>query len=95
MDKVGLVPVTYKSGKFKDMLSGERSTNEIPVEERAMVQGLIDETYAKFTNVVCTGRSQAHKLNQKEGKALASDWGKLRRWPGVVRHTGVRARFRG
>ena len=52
MDKVGLAPVTYKSGKFKDMLSGERSTNEIPPEERAMVQGLINETYQKFKNVV-------------------------------------------
>ncbi len=48
MDKVGLSPVTYKSGKFKDMLSGERSTNEIPAEERAIVQGLIDETHRKF-----------------------------------------------
>jgi protease-4 len=76
MDKVGLAPVTYKSGKFKDMLSGDRSTNEIPAEERVMVQGLIDETYAKFTNVVCVGRSQAYKKNQKEGKALATDWGK-------------------
>ena len=52
MDKVGLAPVTYKSGKYKDMLSGERSTNEIPAEEREMVQGLIDETYRKFKNVV-------------------------------------------
>ena len=25
MDKVGVAPMTYKSGKFKDMLSGERS----------------------------------------------------------------------
>jgi len=76
MDKVGLAPVIYKSGLYKDMLSGERSTNEIPAEERVMVQGLIDETYAKFTNVVCVGRSQAHKQNQKEGKVLATDWGK-------------------
>ena len=30
MDKVGLAPMTYKSGKYKDMLSGERETNEIP-----------------------------------------------------------------
>jgi protease-4 len=74
MDKVGLVPVIYKSGKFKDMLSGERGTNEIPAEERVMVQRLIDQTYAKFTNVVCVGRSQAHKQNQKEGKALVAEW---------------------
>jgi protease-4 len=75
MDKVGLAPVIYKSGKFKDMLSGERGTNEIPAEERVMVQSLIDETYAKFTNVVCVGRSQAHKQNQKEGQALIAEWG--------------------
>ena len=48
MDKVGLAPMTYKSGKFKDMLSGDRSTNEIPAEERVMVQDLIDETYGKI-----------------------------------------------
>ena len=52
MDKVGLAPVTYKSGLYKDMLSGDRSTNEIPAEERVMVQGLIDVPYQKFKNVV-------------------------------------------
>ncbi len=74
MDKVGLAPVTYKSGKFKDMLSGDRSTNEIPVEERAMVQGLIDETYQQFKGVVADGRKAAHEKNKKEGRALADDW---------------------
>jgi len=75
MDKLGLAPMTYKSGKFKDMLSGERSTNEIPAEEHAMVQALIDETYGRFTNVVCTGRSQAYQKNSKDGgQALATNW---------------------
>ena len=74
MDKVGITPVNYKTGKFKDMLSGERSTNEIPVEERAMVQGLIDETYQQFKGVVADGRKQAHKINKTEGKPLAMDW---------------------
>ena len=74
MDKVGLAPTTYKSGKFKDMLSGERATNEIPAEEHAMVQGLIDETFGKFKDVVAEGRSAAHELNKKEGKALADNW---------------------
>ncbi len=74
MDKVGLAPMTYKSGKFKDMLSGERATNEIPAEERAMVQGLIDETFEKFKDVVSDGRAAAHDLNKKEGKALADNW---------------------
>jgi protease-4 len=74
MDKVGIAPMTYKSGKFKDMLSPERSTNEIPAEEHAMVQGLIDETYQKFKNVVREGRTQAHEINKKDGKPLAPDW---------------------
>jgi protease IV len=74
MDKIGVEPDVYKSGKYKDMLSGMRATNEIPAGEHAMVQGLIDETYATFTNVVCTGRSQAHQKNGNDGKALADNW---------------------
>ncbi len=74
MDKVGIAPMTYKSGKFKDMLSGERSTNEIPAEEHAMVQALVDETYGRFTNIVCAGRTQAYQKNSKEGQALAPNW---------------------
>src|ERR1035441_6567345 len=74
MDKIGLAPMTYKSGKYKEMLSGERSTNEIPAEEHAMVQGLIDETFEKFKDVVADGRAAAHDLNKKEGKALADNW---------------------
>ncbi len=58
MDKVGIAPMTYKSGKFKDMLSGERATNEIPPEERAMVQDLIDKTYGRFKEVVADGRAR-------------------------------------
>jgi protease-4 len=74
MDKVGLAPVTYKSGLYKDMLSGDRSTNEIPAEERVMVQGLIDETYQKFKNVVASGRNAAHEKNKTEGHALINNW---------------------
>jgi protease-4 len=74
MDKVGLAPVTYKSGLYKDMLSGDRSTNEIPAEERAMVQGLIDETYQKFKNIVRDGRNAAHEKNKTDGHALIGSW---------------------
>ncbi len=74
MDKVGIAPMTFKSGKFKDMLSGEREPAEIPPEERAMVQGLIDETYGKFKEVVADGRGAAHELNKKSGKPLAENW---------------------
>lgn len=74
MNKVGLRPEVYKSGKYKDMLSGEREPNEIPPEERAMVQALIDETYARFKRVVEEGRTEAHRKNVDAGKALIGDW---------------------
>jgi len=77
MDKVGVVPQTFKSGKFKDMLSGQRDLKEIPPEERAMIQSLIDETYSKFKQVVEEGREQAFDSNQKlkqKGRKLSSDW---------------------
>ena len=74
MDKVGVAPMTFKSGKFKDMLSPDRSTNDIPPEEHAMVQALIDETFQKFKGVVRTGRADAHEKNKSEGKTLAADW---------------------
>jgi protease-4 len=80
MNKVGLKPQTFKSGKFKDMLSGERDPDEIPPEEREMVQKLIDDTYGKFKSVVAEGRGKAHDKNKgnknpdDQGKALAPDW---------------------
>jgi protease IV len=75
MNKIGIAPQVYKSGRFKDMLSGERNLDEIPPEERAMVQSLIDETYARFKSVVTEGRRLAHEKNKEEGRALAKDWG--------------------
>jgi protease IV len=74
MDKVGLRPEVYKSGKYKDMLSGERSTNEIPAEERVMVEALIMQTYQKFKDVVAEGRALAGKKNGKTGRSLSADW---------------------
>ena len=73
MDKIGLRPDVYKSGKFKDMLSGDRLQADIPAEERAMVQKLIDETYSKFKSVVGEGRKAANDMN-KDGRALVNDW---------------------
>jgi protease-4 len=56
------------------MLSGSRDPDEIPAEEREMLQRLIDQTYDRFKSVVTDGRSYAHEQNKDEGKALASDW---------------------
>lgn len=73
MDKVGLRPEVYKSGRFKDMLRGSKTPEEITPEERAMVQKLIDETYAKFKSVVAEGRKSAQDENS-DARPLASDW---------------------
>lgn len=77
MDKIGLMPETYKSGKYKDMMSGERKPEEITPEEREMVQHLINETYNKFKQVVQDGRSIAHQRNKgssEKGRELTEDW---------------------
>ena len=74
MNKVGVRPQTFKSGKFKDMLSGERDPDDVPPEEREMVQKLIDDTYGKFKGVVADGRKAAHDKNKDQGRALGADW---------------------
>jgi protease-4 len=74
MDKVGLVPQIYKSGKHKDMLSGSRDPEQIPEEERAMLQALIDEVYGKFKGIVEEGRAAAIERNLGLGQELADNW---------------------
>ncbi len=74
MDKVGLTPMVYKSGKYKDMLSGARAPSEITAEERQMVQALIDEVFARFKRVVSEGRKWANEQPGHEGKALSPNW---------------------
>lgn len=81
MNKVGLRPEVFKSGKFKDMLSGQRDLEsmtpeqrKIYEEEREMVQKLIDETYSHFKSVVKKGRSDAEQLNFGMGRQLVTNW---------------------
>jgi protease-4 len=56
--KVGLETITFKSGQFKDMLSGAR---EMTPEEKDYVQKMIMETYGKFVGIV------AHERKLDEG----------------------------
>jgi protease-4 len=58
-DKVGLETITFKSGQFKDMLSGSR---ELTQEEKDYVQKMVMETYGKFVGIVARER----KLNEDE-----------------------------
>jgi protease IV len=74
LDKVGVMPQVYKSGKFKDMLSSTKKPEEIDPAERKMIEDMIMETYNKFTQVVADGRANAHKKNGTQGKALVNDW---------------------
>jgi len=74
MDKVGVVPLVYKSGKFKDMLSGSKKPEEILPEEGKMVQALIEETYGRFKKIVKDGREASNKENGGKGKPLSADW---------------------
>ncbi|MHA3773344.1 signal peptide peptidase SppA [Verrucomicrobiota bacterium sgz303538] len=53
MDKVGVATVTFKSGKFKDLLSGSRDLTD---EEKAYVQGMVMQTYDKFVGIVAKER---------------------------------------
>lgn len=85
MNKVGLRPLVYKSGRFKDMLSGDKDLENLsPAEkedlaaEEKMVKSLINETFSKFKSVVAEGRAQANKKNQQnpdaKGQPLAPNW---------------------
>jgi len=74
MDKVGVAPMVFKSGKFKDMLSPTKLPGEIAPEEKKMIQDLIDETFGKFKSIVAEGRGEAAKNNKGEGAKLQADW---------------------
>lgn len=74
MDKVGLKPNVFKSGKFKDMLRGSKTPEEVDPAEEKMIQDMIMETFTKFKNVVKSGRERAASKNKGDGKTLVSNW---------------------
>ena len=69
--KVGLESEVYKSGAMKDMLNGGRPRT---IEERVIVQKLVDNTYDDFLNVVSEGRkipkSQLKGSTLTDGRVL-------------------------
>ena len=74
LDKIGVRPQVFKSGKYKDMLSGTKTPEEVTPEEKQMVQNLIDETFGKFKSVVRKGRDAAYDSNNHTGSRLSGDW---------------------
>ena len=53
-DKVGLDAVVFKSGKFKDMLSGSRPMTP---EEQAYVESMVMQVYERFLGIVSRARN--------------------------------------
>lgn len=51
--KIGLQAVVFKSGAFKDILSG---TRDMTPEEQALIQGLVMGMYDKFVGIVAKER---------------------------------------
>lgn len=59
-NKVGLDQVVFKSGKFKDMLSGARP---MTAEEKAYIEGMVKQVYERFLGIVAFSRElDADKL---------------------------------
>ncbi|MDK3160209.1 signal peptide peptidase SppA [Kamptonema cortianum] len=54
-EKVGLKTLTFKSGRYKDLLNGDREPTQ---DEIDIVQGLIMESYEKFYQIVLTERNR-------------------------------------
>lgn len=74
MDKVGVRPMVFKSGKFKNMLSGTKKMEDILPEEEEMVQQMVDQTFLRFKEVVEDGRAFSSEQNDDKGRKLAEDW---------------------
>ncbi len=53
LGKIGIDPVVFKSGKFKDILSGSR---EMTSEEKEYIQALVMQIYANFVGIVARER---------------------------------------
>ncbi len=74
MDKVGVKPVIYKSGKMKDMLSPEKLESEITAEEKEIANRLVMSDYERFIEVVAAGRhmkAAALKAGLADGRVLS------------------------
>ena len=73
MDKVGVQPIVFKSGKHKDMLSLGKREEDITPEERKIVQDMIDETFERFKKIVQEGRDMDNR-DTEDGESLEEDW---------------------
>ncbi|MFQ3577717.1 MAG: signal peptide peptidase SppA [Verrucomicrobiia bacterium] len=66
LGKIGVSPVVFKSGEFKDLLSATRPITE---EEKQLIQGLVMQTYERFLGIVAEER----KLDRQVLRTRAAD----------------------
>ncbi len=74
MDKLGVKPMVWKSGKMKDMLSPTKADSEITPEERRIVERLVMTDYDRFVSAVAEGRKmkvEALKTGLADGRVLS------------------------
>ena len=74
MEKVGVKADVYKSGDNKDMLSPFNSPESVSEEQKAILNGFIEETYKKFKKVVKNGREKIGLRKTPLAKELDGDW---------------------
>lgn len=65
LEKLGIQIELFKGGKYKDMYQGLR---ELTPEEEEIMQGMVDEYYEQFIDVVAEGR----ELSREEVRNLAT-----------------------
>ena len=71
LGKIGVEAVVFKSGKFKDILSGSRPMTE---EEKALIQKMVMQTYDKFVGIVAKERKIPEdylRLNIADGRIFS------------------------
>lgn len=57
-DKLNINPIVIKSGKYKDIGSG---TRPMTIEEKRLMQDIVDDSYAQFIDAITEGR-----INRKD-----------------------------
>lgn len=69
VDKLNVNPVVIKSGKFKDIGS---STREMTVEEKQLMQDIVDDSYGQFLEAITNGRINRNDEYKVEKTSLTA-----------------------
>ena len=70
LEKLGVRPVVYRSGEFKDILGGYRQATP---QEQAYMQAMVDTDFRHFCAVVSQGRPKAFPTPESVAESPAGD----------------------